>query len=750
MTEPHSHRWGHECQVVVGADAVREMRCDSPVTPIVALVDDGSPVESLLAQAAGADVVLTVPERHLDHERVAGLDLAVQATRVIAHRRQDLAASSRRVGHDLAQALNVIALAAEAGSRGYIDTPSALDRIGQLARQAGADAWRAGRPARSAARVMAAVPIRPLLRGVAAPDVDVQPPPQDSHVLADERGLAEAIAQLVDNSRRAAASRIAVEARLSSAGRQLEVVVSDDGHGFSQEAEAGFGQPFNTVPSSNRPGLGLAVVTEYAADFGGSLTLADNGRAEQRTQVVLSLATVEGRWPSTSAGAAGIDQAATQADILQGVVRHAPLDESLEAIVAAIESELPGVIGSILLIESDRRLHHRAGARLPVAYRQAIDGVAIGPGQGSCGTAAHLGRPVVASDVTVDHNWTDFRQIAAEHRLRACWSTPIVASVDGDVLGTFAVYKPTVWEPDRAAIRLVNRYTYLATVAIEHHRLSGALAESEARTQLADLRARQAAEAANRAKTDFIALASHELRTPLNAILGFAQVMQFVDLDERQRAESVAQIVQAGRHLRDLIDEFLDLSRIESGQLAAAAKPVDTSDVVAEAIELVRPLASSRSIELANHAGPDATPWVLADRRCMRQVLINLLDNAVKYSPVDGRVDVGVSCTPDGSIRISVTDAGPGISEDSLAVVFEPFHRLDRDADEQREGTGLGLALCARLMREMGGSIGVASTVGAGSCFWTDFPASAPPARPAGRSPASGRDLPEAVHAVDE
>jgi two-component system cell cycle sensor histidine kinase PleC len=406
-------------------------------------------------------------------------------------------------------------------------------------------------------------------------------------------------------------------------------------------------------------------------------------------------------------GLTGVDQATAQANILEGVVRHAPLHESLDGIVAAIENELPHTACSVLLLRHGRTLHHGAAAKLPAAYCATIDGVPIGLGQGSCGTAAFTGRPVIAEDVTTDVNWVQFREVAAMHGLRSCWSTPIVAE-GGEVLGTFAVYTAVVWVPDPAAIQLVERFTHLAAIAIEHHRLFGA-------------------DASNRAKTDFLALVSHELRTPLNAILGFAQIMQMVDLDPEQRVDSVDQIVRAGQHLRDLIDDLLDLSRIEAGQLTVVAEDVEPGIVIGEVLDLVRPLAASRDITLV---GPPVAgvPRVRADQRCIRQVLINLIANAVKYSRVGGRVGVEAERTTEEMVRINIWDSGPGIPPDSIAQLFQPFHRLEQDGSIEPKGTGLGLALSARLMDEMDGRIGVESTPGSGSCFWVELPRSRPTA----------------------
>lgn len=709
----NSERSSHSCRVVVGPDAVLTLRLNSPEVPIVALVDATSPIEAVLAQTAGADVVLPTTALEVGAHRdesgdTPGLALAVQAAAAIAHRRTEIAQSSRRVGHDLAGALNVIGLAAEVGRSGAIDPLEALEQIGELAKEAGDDTWRAGRAHRSSRRSLTAVEVFRLLRGPATSghDVEVRAPDGESWVFADERQLSAAIAELVDDARGAGADRIVVDVDVDASNRIVEIIVSNDGPRFAAELVDVLGSPRCASSASERRALGLATIAEYIADIGGSFSVIDPAATDplaHQAGVRLSIPVIDGAVGEVARRVATVDQATAQANILEGVVRHVPLSESLDAIVAAIENQLPDAACSVLLLRHRRTLHHGAGAKLPVAYREAIDGVTIGLGQGSCGTAAFTGQPVIASDVTTDQNWVEFRELATTHGLRSCWSTPIVASEGGEVLGTFAVYTTQVWTPDRAAVRLVERFTYLAAVAIEHHRLFGE-------------------EASNKAKTDFLALVSHELRTPLNAILGFAQVMQMVDLDPEQRADGVEQIVRAGEHLRDLIDELLDLSRIEAGQLSVVAEEVDSAAVIGEVLDLVRPLATSRQIELIEDPPTAAVHRLHADRRCVSQVLINLVGNAVKYTPIGGRVRVDVTTAADGMVRIGVTDSGPGLSPESIAELFQPFHRLERDGQANSEGTGLGLALSARLMDEMDGRIGVESTPGTGSCFWVEFP----------------------------
>lgn len=243
--------------------------------------------------------------------------------------------------------------------------------------------------------------------------------------------------------------------------------------------------------------------------------------------------------------------------------------------------------------------------------------------------------------------------------------------------------------------------------------------------------ARNAADKANRSKSDFVSRMSHELRTPLNAVLGFAQLLEMDELDADQ-ADSVAHIRRAGAHLLELINEVLDMARIESGRMNLSPEPVQVAEVVADTVGLIRPLADAREITV--HAvSIDADTFVLADRQRLRQVLLNLLSNAVKYNRDAG--SISVACERDGDhLRIAVTDTGPGIPEELQGLLFEPFERLGAD-ERGIEGSGMGLALSQRLVHLMDGVLGVRSVVGQGSTLWVELPAADPPAPDTGSHP---------------
>ncbi|PYO03446.1 MAG: hypothetical protein DMD91_01200 [Candidatus Rokuibacteriota bacterium] len=231
--------------------------------------------------------------------------------------------------------------------------------------------------------------------------------------------------------------------------------------------------------------------------------------------------------------------------------------------------------------------------------------------------------------------------------------------------------------------------------------------------------AEEEADRANRTKSEFLSRMSHELRTPLNAILGFGQVLEMDSLDAEQR-DSVAHVLAAGRHLLGLIDEVLDIARIEAGRLTLSLEPVDMRTVLDEVRSLIRPLAAGRRLEVRAENPPADALYVLADRQRLKQVLLNLLSNAVKYNREAGSIRVWCDTAPENRLRLNVRDTGPGIPPDKLGQLFTPFERLGAEATAI-SGTGLGLALSKGLVDAMGGAIGVESTPGQGSLFWVEL-----------------------------
>jgi len=238
-----------------------------------------------------------------------------------------------------------------------------------------------------------------------------------------------------------------------------------------------------------------------------------------------------------------------------------------------------------------------------------------------------------------------------------------------------------------------------------------------------ELSQREEAERATRAKTEFLSRVSHELRTPLNAILGFGQLLEVEPLSERQHA-SVEQIMNAGRHLTVLVDELLEISRIESGEFKVSLRPVDVATGVEDILHLLQPLAAEGDVRIVNRV-PAGCPWVLADEQRTKQVLLNLLSNAIKYNRRGGEVDVAVGREDEGVVAVRITDTGRGIAPENLERLFHPFDRLGAE-QSAIEGTGLGLALSKLMAEAMSGRLAVESEVGVGSTFVLELPVASP------------------------
>jgi signal transduction histidine kinase len=268
--------------------------------------------------------------------------------------------------------------------------------------------------------------------------------------------------------------------------------------------------------------------------------------------------------------------------------------------------------------------------------------------------------------------------------------------------------------------------------------LQAALGESLAEKErlLRELEARSAeVEAANRHKSEFLARMSHELRTPLNAVIGFSRVLLrrvFGSLTDKQ-AEYLGDIHGSGQHLLALIDDILDLSRIEAGRFELEPGRFDLRAAIEQSVLLVRERASRGGVRLATAVDPDVGEWT-ADARKVRQILINLLANAVKFTPGGGTVTVRATRGP-GEVVIAVADDGIGIAPEDQAIVFEPFRQAG-SRDGRREGTGLGLALVRRMVELHGGRLTLESTVGRGSTFTFTLPARAADPLPAERGDA--------------
>jgi PAS domain S-box-containing protein len=239
------------------------------------------------------------------------------------------------------------------------------------------------------------------------------------------------------------------------------------------------------------------------------------------------------------------------------------------------------------------------------------------------------------------------------------------------------------------------------------------------------LNAKNEAEKANFAKSEFLSRMSHELRTPMNSILGFAQLMEMGDLNPKQ-TKGVNHILTSGKYLLKLIDEVLDISRIEAGKLTLSPEPVQVGSIIMEMLESIQPLIASRHIKIIHTISSNDERYVRADRQRLKQVLLNLLTNAVKYNREGGTISISKTVMApsegcDACMQISISDTGLGISEEGMFKIFTPFERIGAEKTKT-EGTGLGLAVVKKFMEAMDGNVGVASKQGEGSTFWIELP----------------------------
>ncbi|WBV43894.1 ATP-binding protein [Pseudoroseomonas cervicalis] len=304
--------------------------------------------------------------------------------------------------------------------------------------------------------------------------------------------------------------------------------------------------------------------------------------------------------------------------------------------------------------------------------------------------------------------------------------------------------------PDNPWVQMVMLQAILQGVGVSFLLLALFRERGERRAIAAAAAAARSAEQASEAKSRFLARMSHELRTPLNGVLGLAQLVAArQDVPPAVRGQ-LAMIEGAGRHLLALVNDVLDLAQVEAGRLSLQRAPLALLPLLQEALALVRPEAERKRLALALLTAPGLPPAVCGDARRIRQILLNLLGNAVKFTPAGGRVTLSAAPLPGQGLRLEVLDSGPGIPPDQAARLFHDFQRLE-DGMARAEGSGLGLAICAALALAMQGRIGVeAGPDGRGSRFWVELPLP-PAALPQPAPPAAARPArPRRVLVVDD
>jgi PAS domain S-box-containing protein len=408
-----------------------------------------------------------------------------------------------------------------------------------------------------------------------------------------------------------------------------------------------------------------------------------------------------------------------QKRVLEMIARDAPLDETLEALTRLVDGQSEDMLSSILLLDADgQHLRHGAAPHLPEEYTQAIDGVAIGPNVGSCGTAAFNRCAVYAEDIAVDPLWRDYKHLALAHGLRACWSTPILDAT-GNVLGTFALYYPRPALPTDAHRKLIDLATQTAAICLTRHRAM----QDRKRMQESQLRS-QKLEALGTLSGGI----AHDFNNMLLVIAGNARLAS-VQVDASHPVQiALTEITQASARASDLVRRILAFSRPNSTK----HKHIELRPVIAEALQLVRSTLPAM-IDIRSSLPADL-PMVAADTTQIHQILVNLATNAAHAMEAHGGVmDVGLECVeltsqmaacgpdlrPGRYVRLAVGDTGCGMSPETMTRIFDPFFTTK----PLGQGTGLGLSIVHGIMQSCGGAVRVRSEVGKGTTFDLYFPA---------------------------
>lgn len=397
----------------------------------------------------------------------------------------------------------------------------------------------------------------------------------------------------------------------------------------------------------------------------------------------------------------------THTEALRRLASNETLEHIFNFLIESLENSISDKLRvSISLLDTKTQLlTYAAAPNLPEFYIKATDRKVIGPNVGLCGSAAYTKKPIIIDDIASHPNFHEYSEYSKKANIVSYWSYPIFSS-DNNVLGTFAFYLPVSRTPTKEEEGFILSMVYVAGLAIEKKQSESALIE-----------AMQSAEKASSAKSDFLSSMSHELRTPMNAIIGFSQLLE-MDLEDPQQKENAYEIRHAGEHLLSLIDEILDLSKIESGRITTSIEDVSLNSAIEECLPLVSPLAEKHQIRINNLLNKEYI--IRADYGRLKQVLLNLLSNAIKYNKERGKVDITCDSKKDKHLRINFVDSGIGISEEQISAIFSPFERAGAEQTDI-EGTGIGLVITKKLMELMDGKIGVDSVSGVGSTFWIEL-----------------------------
>jgi len=410
-------------------------------------------------------------------------------------------------------------------------------------------------------------------------------------------------------------------------------------------------------------------------------------------------------------------------ELTQSVERLTALGEVSQALSSTLDvetvlntivshaSQLAGAAGCSIYEydEAAEQFDLRATHNHNAEFVEALRAAPIRKGEGLMGRAAEMREPAQIPDITQPGAYqSSVRDTLIRFGYRAILSVPLLR--EEQIIGSLTLNREAPGEFSREVIEVLKTFATQSALAIQNARLFREIADKSRQLEVA-----------SRHKSEFLANMSHELRTPLNAIIGFSEVLNermFGELNEKQE-EYLKDIHASGQHLLSLINDILDLSKVEAGRMELELADFDLPAAIDNALTLVRERAGRRGVTLQMAVG-ERVGMIRGDERKIRQVLLNLLSNAIKFTPEDGRIEVRAALG-DGAVEVSVSDTGVGIAPEDQEAVFEEFRQVGASAAKQ-EGTGLGLALCRKFVELHGGTIRITSAVGAGSTFTFRLP----------------------------
>jgi len=396
--------------------------------------------------------------------------------------------------------------------------------------------------------------------------------------------------------------------------------------------------------------------------------------------------------------------------ILDKITQNAPLKNILEFIVKDVEREDNNLLCSILLVNKNKtNLLIGAAPSFPPFVNQAVNGLPIGEGIGSCGTSAYRGSRVIAENIQTHPYWKPYTDLALKANLHSCWSEPIIGS-HGDVIGTFAIYKSTPSVPDKLDIEKIEFLANITAIAIE-------------RTQLAEnlIKAKEKAEESNQLKSAFLANMSHEIRTPMNGIIGFSELLKEPKLSIEDQKNYLEIIEKSGKRMLNIINDIIDISKVESGQMSVLKSPTDINELTNYMYTFFKPLVEEKNILLKfNKTQIDSNLILNTDKEKIYAILINLISNAIKYSN-KGTIEFSFT-KKDKFIEFYVKDEGVGIHSNKHDVIFKRFVR-DNDSNKMAiQGAGLGLPISKAYVEMLGGKIWIDSVPKKGTTIYFTIP----------------------------